>query len=582
VVTNLVQFESASRSTTTPASGSLNPEGQVFSLFSSFLEKAGGTSDVASHKGGSTSVLPGAKLTNLSAGDRPWLAKAQRSNSSRFGSDTRSGEGLPVPIVANASAHSIPAIEVISTNSGIRPSTSSEATALRAVSDGPSVISGPASVDPSQTGASSASAAPAPLVTVVNPLVDGLAVPTAITKDCSIAVPAESQINVAECQSSLAPIVVANTDGNASARPEGLVHAADLTTTPAGPNSILDTESANPELSARVLATDPLMSGADRQNTEIRTRVTISTTGKPHLQFGSATAKLPGVASELRSAGPKLADTLPPVDGKPVAPKAQDKLPTNSLAGVRIIASDDDSADPGYSEGDSRNATTPRTSPASTAETPISSIPTIAVPDFSAEPKEIRSLGSPSLPDGSTVSPLSTSAGSVVEGTPAQALASGTEARPAQPAGDSVPMPGDATSPVQTARLVNGSLQSEMHIDLRTQAFGSVEVHTLVRDNQLGLAVCSERGNLHGFLNSEVPVLQTTFRQQELRLETIRFMDSGADVGSFLSGGGGQPSQRFRQGNATGDESPSAEQGLEVVAEDKLDSLGNTKLSVLA
>jgi hypothetical protein len=77
---------------------------------------------------------------------------------------------------------------------------------------------------------------------------------------------------------------------------------------------------------------------------------------------------------------------------------------------------------------------------------------------------------------------------------------------------------------VQTARVVEGIAQSEMHIGFRTPAFGSVEVHTAVRDTQLGLAVSSERGDLRGFLAQEVPGLQTVFHQQGLQFDQIRFM----------------------------------------------------------
>jgi hypothetical protein len=83
---------------------------------------------------------------------------------------------------------------------------------------------------------------------------------------------------------------------------------------------------------------------------------------------------------------------------------------------------------------------------------------------------------------------------------------------------------------IQVARIVNGLIQSEMHIGMRTQAFGSVEVHTVVRDAQVGLAIGSEKGDLKTFLTSEVSSLQTTFRQQDLRFENIRFLSSGTGM----------------------------------------------------
>jgi hypothetical protein len=90
---------------------------------------------------------------------------------------------------------------------------------------------------------------------------------------------------------------------------------------------------------------------------------------------------------------------------------------------------------------------------------------------------------------------------------------------------------------VQTARVVEGIAQSEMHIGFRTPAFGSVEVHTAVRDTQLGLAVSSERGDLRGFLAQEVPGLQTVFHQQGLQFDQIRFMAPGSGTGTGFTGG---------------------------------------------
>jgi hypothetical protein len=91
--------------------------------------------------------------------------------------------------------------------------------------------------------------------------------------------------------------------------------------------------------------------------------------------------------------------------------------------------------------------------------------------------------------------------------------------------------------PVEAARLVAGVAQSEMHIGLRTQAFGSVEVHTTVRDSQVGLTVGSERGDLRTFLATEVSGLQTTFRQQELRFDNIHFLETSPGTTSGFSGG---------------------------------------------
>jgi hypothetical protein len=101
--------------------------------------------------------------------------------------------------------------------------------------------------------------------------------------------------------------------------------------------------------------------------------------------------------------------------------------------------------------------------------------------------------------------------------------------------------------PVEVARMVAGVAQSEMHIGLRTQAFGSVEVHTVVRDSQVGLSVGSEKGDLRSYLTNEVSGLQTAFRQQDLRFDNIRFLDSGAGTSGGFSGGANSQSHSSSQ-----------------------------------
>jgi hypothetical protein len=106
---------------------------------------------------------------------------------------------------------------------------------------------------------------------------------------------------------------------------------------------------------------------------------------------------------------------------------------------------------------------------------------------------------------------------------------------------------------VEVARLVAGVAQSEMHIGLRTQAFGSVEIHTVVRDSQVGLAVGSERGDLRTLLAVEVSGLQTAFRQQNLRFDNIHFLETGTGTTAGFSGGADS------QGRSSGQHSFTAE-----------------------
>jgi hypothetical protein len=113
---------------------------------------------------------------------------------------------------------------------------------------------------------------------------------------------------------------------------------------------------------------------------------------------------------------------------------------------------------------------------------------------------------------------------------------SGSAMIPPPPAASS-PIPAPAAGAVAIARLVAGVTQSEMHIGMRTQAFGNVEVHTTVRDSQVGLTVGSERGDLRNLLATEVSGLQTAFRQHDLRFDNIHYLENSTGSGAGFSAG---------------------------------------------
>ena len=69
----------------------------------------------------------------------------------------------------------------------------------------------------------------------------------------------------------------------------------------------------------------------------------------------------------------------------------------------------------------------------------------------------------------------------------------------------------------------NGDLQ--MHVALRTSAFGTVEIHTLVQQNQVGLAIHGDRGLPH-WLGSEVNNLASGLKENRLNLATVELNNS--------------------------------------------------------
>jgi hypothetical protein len=110
---------------------------------------------------------------------------------------------------------------------------------------------------------------------------------------------------------------------------------------------------------------------------------------------------------------------------------------------------------------------------------------------------------------------------------------------PAQPAG-----------PVQMAQMVSQAAQSEMRIGLTTSAFGSVEVHTVVHANDVGVLIGSEKGDLRSLFTSELPGIANTLQQQNLRLNHVDF-HQGFSFSNQTPTGGGSQSRTF-EGKSTG------------------------------
>ena len=82
-----------------------------------------------------------------------------------------------------------------------------------------------------------------------------------------------------------------------------------------------------------------------------------------------------------------------------------------------------------------------------------------------------------------------------------------------------------------------------MHVGLRTTAFGSIEIHTTVVQNQVGLAVHGERGLTHWF-SSEVQNIASGLKDHNLNLTAVD-LDGGAGIQTATSFQHGQPQRQF-------------------------------------
>jgi len=170
-----------------------------------------------------------------------------------------------------------------------------------------------------------------------------------------------------------------------------------------------------------------------------------------------------------------------------------------------------------------------------------------------------------------------------VSGANQESTTRNTTASTAEPAAAcAAPVPTPAVGTVEVARLIAGAAQSEMHIGLRTQAFGTVDVHTVVRDSQVGVTVGSERGDLRTLLGPEVSGLQSAFRQQDLRFDNIRFLETNSGTTAGFSGGADSQSRSSNQQHSSAAEVFSIHSPPEEATETDVSAGSRTGLNVHA
>jgi hypothetical protein len=190
---------------------------------------------------------------------------------------------------------------------------------------------------------------------------------------------------------------------------------------------------------------------------------------------------------------------------------------------------------PGKADSDNGNSSASSIPDASTAPAsavapaPIATAPTsipTAAPTSAAPPQEGSPQNSPSPAPPSPESNHNLSAGQAGMPVPTDS--------PAMHAG-----------PVQLAQMVNKAAQSEMRVELNTSAFGSVEVRTTVRANDVGVLIGSEKGDLRSLLANELPGIASNLQQQNLRLNQVNFHQGFASANQMSSGGDGSQSRSF-------------------------------------
>jgi hypothetical protein len=89
-------------------------------------------------------------------------------------------------------------------------------------------------------------------------------------------------------------------------------------------------------------------------------------------------------------------------------------------------------------------------------------------------------------------------------------------------------------------------LNAQMHLGLRTDAFGTVEIHTVVQQSQIGITVHADR-DISRWFTSEVPGLEAGLNHQHLNLVAVDFDSARSGVQTASSFQHGQPRQHFSE-----------------------------------
>ena len=98
---------------------------------------------------------------------------------------------------------------------------------------------------------------------------------------------------------------------------------------------------------------------------------------------------------------------------------------------------------------------------------------------------------------------------------------------------------------VRAVRMFERDGQAEMHIGVRSETLGTIDVKTTVHDGSVGVSIGVERHEVRSALVSELPGLENTLRERDLRLGEVKFHDMGSTLASEYGNGQQHQSQEF-------------------------------------
>ena len=104
-----------------------------------------------------------------------------------------------------------------------------------------------------------------------------------------------------------------------------------------------------------------------------------------------------------------------------------------------------------------------------------------------------------------------------------------------------------ASGVVTSARLLERLGGTEMHVAFRSEALGSVNLRAVTRENAIEANIGVERAEVRAHLISELPSLEQTFTERNLRVENITISQGSTAAGTALSSGSDSHSRAFAQ-----------------------------------
>jgi hypothetical protein len=90
---------------------------------------------------------------------------------------------------------------------------------------------------------------------------------------------------------------------------------------------------------------------------------------------------------------------------------------------------------------------------------------------------------------------------------------------------------------------LNTQVNAQMHFGIRTDAFGSVEVHTVVQQSEIGITVHAGR-DIARWFSAEIPGLESGLNNSHLNLTGVNFDNGSAGVHTGGSSQQDQPRQQ--------------------------------------